>query len=274
MADYVVGDLQGCYHELNYLLDKVDFNPSKDHLYLVGDIVARGPDSLRCMDFLFNQQGSVSITLGNHDLHFLATYFANQVPNSKDKLDALFASKKLANYVNFIQQQPLAIWLKKYNTLICHAGLSPELSLKHALKLAKKAAKRYSSDDAPYFLSNMYGNSTNSLSTVSDKLSKFCFTVNAFTRMRFVNYQGHLDFQQKGNPYSQLNGELFPWFNINRENHHNFNICFGHWAALLGETPYKNIFALDTGCVWGNQLTLMELESQALHTTKKLPLKY
>ena len=168
MADYVIGDLQGCYHEFMTLLDVVNFNASQDHLYLVGDIVARGPHSLECLQFLYEQQGSVSITLGNHDLHLIATYLSHKTPNPNDKLQDLFASEKLPEYINFLRQHPLAIWLEKYNTLICHAGLNPQLNLQQALNFAHQAHTCYQSKDASYFLAQMYGNNINCLSQATD----------------------------------------------------------------------------------------------------------
>jgi bis(5'-nucleosyl)-tetraphosphatase (symmetrical) len=261
VADYVIGDLQGCYAEFISLLQQVDFNPSKDHLYLVGDVVARGPDSLACVDYLYQQQGSVSITLGNHDLHLLATYLNHKKPNEKDKLTALFNSEKLSEYIKFLQHQPLAIWLNSYNSLICHAGLNPQLSLKKALEYAKEAEQCYQGEQATFYLSNMYGSVVNSLAKVDSALSQFCFTVNSFTRMRFVNQHLAMDFTNKASPKNG-NQDVLPWFNVNPENHNNINIIFGHWAALEGRTPYTNLFALDTGCVWGKSMTLIELKNK------------
>lgn len=264
MADYVIGDLQGCYSEFMTLLDVVNFNPSQDHLYLVGDIVARGPDSLSCLDFLFNLQGSATITLGNHDLHLLATYFTNKTPNPKDKLQSLFTSLKLPEYINFLRHQPLAIWLAHYNTLISHAGLNPQLNLQQAMQYAQRAQACYQGSEAYHFLSNMYGNNINCVSKVVDDLTQFTFTVNAFSRMRFVDAEGKMDFELK-EAADHANDKLLPWFNLNVQNHQSINICFGHWAALEGRTPHPNLFALDTGCVWGKHMTLLELKTQKRH---------
>ncbi|WP_372770210.1 symmetrical bis(5'-nucleosyl)-tetraphosphatase [Pseudoalteromonas sp.] len=269
MADYVIGDLQGCYDEFITLLDVVNFNTSQDHLYLVGDIVARGPNSLACLKFLFDHQNCVSITLGNHDLHLLATYYTNSQPNPKDNLQSLYNSNMLPTYIDFLRQQPLAIWLEQYNTLISHAGLNPQLDLNQALTLAAKAEKKYQGDNATFYLSNMYGNNINCVSDINDNLSRFTFTINAFTRMRFVDEDGKMDFRNKG-PITQKISTLKPWFEVNNINHQNINVCFGHWAALQGQTPYANLFALDTGCIWGEQMTLLELKTQKKHYCNNL----
>ena len=120
MADYAIGDLQGCFKEFSTLLQRVDFNPSKDHLYLVGDIVARGPDSLACLDFIYQHQDSMTITLGNHDLHMIACYFLNKPTNPKDKLAPIFKSSLLKRYISFLQTQPLALYLKTHNLSLIH----------------------------------------------------------------------------------------------------------------------------------------------------------
>ena len=156
MADYAIGDLQGCFNEFSLLLKQVDFNPSKDHLYLVGDIVARGPDSKACLDYIYQHQDSVSVTLGNHDLHMIACYLNNVAPNPKDKLTTLFNSSKLPDYIAFLQTQPLALYLEQYDCFISHAGLNPDWSCEQAIQHAQFAQQCYGADNAKFFLKNMY----------------------------------------------------------------------------------------------------------------------
>lgn len=268
MADYAVGDIQGCYRELSALLKKVDFNPSRDHLYCVGDIVARGPRSLKCLRTLESLQGSVSISLGNHDLHLLACHHLNKKPNPKDKLAPVFAAKDKNQLMAFLQHQPLAIWLDNYQTLICHAGLSPEWSLKKGLKRAAKAQKCYQGKDAAHYFSIMYANTPNQWQYATNKDQRFIYTINSFTRMRMVNQSGALNFAYKGKPSG--NKQLIPWFMHQKRQQDDFSIVFGHWAALEGQTHCKKIHALDTGCVWGNNMTLMELshKKRRLHSIK------
>lgn len=266
MNEYVIGDLQGCYSEFITLLDKVDFNPSCDTLYLVGDLIARGPDSLKCLDYVYRHQHAVKTVLGNHDLHFIACQRLKKPLNPKDKLHPLAHSSKLHHYLDFLQNQPLAIWLEQHNSLICHAGLSPQLSLTHAMQLAKQSELKYQGDDALYYLKNMYQNQPNCVSNIQTELDAFCYTINAFTRMRFVDEQGNLELSAKGNPENESN--LLAWFNYNPENHQHINVIFGHWAALEGQSPFNNIKALDTGCVWGNKMTLLDLKTNTLVVEK------
>lgn len=269
MADYAIGDLQGCFTELKLLLDKVAFNPSKDTLYLVGDIVARGPDSLACLRFLRDLGDCVKITLGNHDLHLIATYYLNKQPKKNDRLDSLFSAPDFPELISFLQKQPLAIWLESYQTLICHAGLSPHWDIKTALKQASLATEKYQGDDALYYFKNMYGEGPFIWSDKLTEIESFRYTVNAFTRMRFLTPDNQIDFIHKGAPKDTP--KFKPWFkHPNIQSLNNTKIIFGHWASLLGKTDNSNIIALDTGCVWGNELTLIELNTGTRTTQRAI----
>ena len=260
MANYAIGDLQGCYSEFDALLKRVNFNPSQDHLYLVGDIVARGPDSLACLERLYKMQGSVTITLGNHDLHLIACHYLNKPANPKDKLDAVFSSPKRSEYIHFLQQQPLALWLERYDMLISHAGLNPNWSIKKALKRARFAESCYQGSDANHYFANMYDSHPLEWQSTMSNEAKFRYIVNYFTRMRFVNLLGELDFSNKTN--ISEDSSILPWFEHPNISELNQQITFGHWAALEGKVNAENIHALDTGCVWGGAMTLMELSKK------------
>ncbi|MEM0514003.1 symmetrical bis(5'-nucleosyl)-tetraphosphatase [Pseudoalteromonas sp. YIC-827] len=260
MTQYAVGDIQGCYQELDALLKRIDFNPSKDHLYCVGDIVARGSDSLACLRRLQAMEHAVSITLGNHDLHLLATVALGKEANPKDKLAALLTAPDCPQLLAFLQRQPLAIWLEKRRMLISHAGLSPQWSLSQALQQARFAEQCYQGEDAAYYFARMYQNAPSQWHEAQSKVEKFIYTINAFTRMRFVNKQGALNLSDKGAP--NQNGPLIPWFNHPNRGGEDFDIVFGHWAALEGHTGIAHIHALDTGCVWGGSMTAMNLKNK------------
>ncbi|USD27909.1 symmetrical bis(5'-nucleosyl)-tetraphosphatase [Pseudoalteromonas sp. SCSIO 43201] len=258
MAKYAIGDLQGCFTPLIALLDQVDFNPSQDHLYFVGDIIARGPDPLACLEFLYQHADSISVTLGNHDLHFLACLALGMAPNPKDKLDAVFNSPKCQKYADLLRAQPLAIWLEQQQTLISHAGIHPSWSIEQALDYARFAETIYQSTKAPEFYANMYGAHPG---LKLDKLSeqdKFKAIVNVFTRMRFLKQNGELDLKNKSG--LKDNDGLIPWFEY-RQIPPNATLLFGHWAALEGETHQKNVIALDTGCVWGGAMTMINIDT-------------
>lgn len=266
MADYAIGDLQGCFNEFNALLQRVDFNPSKDHLYLVGDIIARGPNSLACLDYIYRHQNSVTITLGNHDLHMIACHYLNKPANPKDKLAPIFDSNKLQRYISYLQTQPLALYLEKHNSFISHAGLNPDWPVKQALKHAQFAQTCYQSSNAKMFFKLMYQPHPIAWSSALDEFEKFRYIVNYFTRMRFLTHENKLELNAKG-AITQSN-TLIPWFCHPNIDNAKQNIIFGHWAALKGETGYKHVHALDTGCVWGDSMTLMELANKKRITEK------
>lgn len=260
MADYAIGDLQGCFNEFKAILETIKFNPSQDTIYLVGDIVARGPDSLSCLRFIKDNAGSIKTTLGNHDLHLISTFLLNKQPNPNDYLADIFSAPDKHELIAFLQAQPLARFLPKYNCLICHAGLSPEWTLEQGLSAAKTAEQQYQSTDAHYYLSNMYQNGPNQWATAQTEIEKFCYTINAFTRMRYFTSDFKMDLNSKSSPTQ--GSSLIPWFELPRTSSLNdITIVFGHWAALEGKTNSKQFQAIDTGCVWGQALTALNLKT-------------
>ncbi|CCQ09456.1 Bis(5'-nucleosyl)-tetraphosphatase, symmetrical [Pseudoalteromonas luteoviolacea B = ATCC 29581] len=262
MADYAVGDLQGCFTPLQNLLDLVNFNPSRDHLYCVGDVVARGPDSLACLQFLEKHRASVTVTLGNHDLHLLACHFLNKLPNPKDKLGAFFTYSHREALVEFLQAQPLAVFHQASNSLISHAGIYPTWTVELALEFAQFASCCYQSKNAPNYFSSMYGNATLADLNSEIKTDKFKAIVNVFTRMRFLEPNGELNLSNKEGKDSDTN--LIPWFTHPALHETPCNLVFGHWAALEGKTERHDIIALDTGYVWGGAMSLLNLNSKEI----------
>ncbi|WP_105167079.1 symmetrical bis(5'-nucleosyl)-tetraphosphatase [Pseudoalteromonas sp. T1lg23B] len=266
MAQYAIGDLQGCYKPFAQLLEIVDFNPSRDHLYLVGDVIARGPDSQACLDFLCHNQHAISITLGNHDLHLLACVALNKAPNPKDKLENVFASSRLSQYVALLRAQPLAVFLPELDTFISHAGIHPDWSVSQAMELAQFAQQCYQSDEALSYFANMYGEHPKQALNKLNSHDKFKAVVNTFTRMRFLDDKQQLNLSNKG-PASSAK-VLSPWFKHERFKHDRTRYIFGHWAALEGKTNMKNIIALDTGCVWGGPMTMLDLQTSEYFSSK------
>lgn len=271
MAHYFIGDIQGCFDGLKRALIEVDFNKSKDTLWLTGDLVARGSDSLSTLHYLYKNQDYIRTVLGNHDLHLLAVANKLKKPNPKDLLQPLLASSKLNKYIDWLRQQPLIQTLPNSQGFMTHAGLPPHWSAKKALKWAGKVNKTLKSDNYVAFLADMYGNQPNNWLQCTSRQDKLRFTVNGLTRMRFCTANGSLDFSQKGCPAkhswakpSIAEQEIMPWFEFAPERFDNLTWIFGHWAALMGKTQHDNVIALDTGYVWGNYLTVMELNSKSL----------
>lgn len=268
MAHYCIGDIQGCFLGLQKALAEVEFNFSKDTLWLTGDLIARGEGSLETLDFLYKHQDSVKTVLGNHDLHFLAV--ANNIKNvnPKDKLEALLANKALPKYIDWLRNQPLIQELPKAMGLMSHAGLPPHWSYKKAQKWSQNVSSILQSKDYLGFLEGMYGNKPNNWQQCHTEDDKLRFAVNALTRMRFVSDEGSLDFEQKGSPEKSDNKGLTPWFEYQAERFNDKVWIFGHWASLMGKSTVKNVIALDTGYVWGNYLSVLDLKSREITYVK------
>lgn len=268
MAIYFVGDIQGCYQELTTLLDRVSFDPSEDQLWPVGDLIARGPNSLETMRLLLSLGDSVKAVLGNHDLHFLATYHGIHKIKKNDKLEALFNAHDIDEIVSWLKAQPLVRKIEDHPVYMSHAGLPPQWTAEQALKQSDEASKLIQSEQSIEWLKKMYGNTPNNWEQAHTKEEKFRFTINALTRMRFCYPDGSLDFNCKSKP-SSAPKELKPWFNL-PNNLANNKWLFGHWAALLGHCENQQCIALDTGCVWGHHMTMLKWPDSILITQQAM----
>jgi bis(5'-nucleosyl)-tetraphosphatase (symmetrical) len=255
MTRYFVGDVQGCYHELMALLERVGFSTQHDELWLVGDIVARGPNSLETLRFVKSLGEQAKMVLGNHDLHLLATYEGLKQAKPKDQLATTLTAPDIDELMYWLAQQPLLRQIPNELVFMSHAGISPQWTIQEAIKNARFAEKKLQSENRRKWLAVMYGEKPNHWHKVKTNKERFRFTINSFTRMRFCHKNGSLEFQHKMHP-KDAPKSLHPWF-INNPNLTQHQWIFGHWAALLGETDHPHAIALDTGCVWGNCLTMM-----------------
>lgn len=259
MANYIVGDIQGCYSALHSLLGKIGFNPETDTLWAVGDLIGRGQQARQTLDFLM--QINAKVVLGNHDLHFLAVHCGIRKSKSRDHFDTLLEHPQRLNYVNWLRQQPLARMIDE-NSLLCHAGLYPTWSFQHALCLSDEVSQQLQADNWPTLLEKMYGNQPDHWQEDLQNAERWRVIINAFTRMRFLGEGLRLDMQHKSHPDDAPPG-LTPWFALsNPALTRQQKIVFGHWAALLGKTAHRQYIALDTGYIWGNQLTVLHWETQ------------
>ncbi|KXJ61271.1 MAG: diadenosine tetraphosphatase [Alteromonas sp. Nap_26] len=262
---FVIGDIQGCYKGLRRLLDKAHFDPSTDMLYAVGDLVARGEDSLSTLRFLRDLNASFSTVLGNHDLHLLAVANGIRKAKKSDKLTSLLNAADLPDLLNWLRQFPLASKIDS-NTLIVHAGLYPKWSIDECISLSNEVSQALKGDSYVNFLAGMYGNNPDSWSPDLPMQDRLRFVVNACTRMRFVQQSGKLDFDNKSHPDSvpaNQRKKLAPWFErTNEQLRTTERVIFGHWAALLGETRNPQFIGLDTGYVWGQSMSLLCIDSK------------
>ena len=264
MSVYFVGDIQGCYSELDALLTQVGFSNNSDQLYVAGDLVARGPKSLETLRFIKSLNNNAKVVLGNHDLHLLSVYHGIKKVKQQDQLSPLLSAPDRAALMAWLIQQPLIQKLPDVETYMSHAGLSPQWTPELALKQANIAQQHLTSSSAPYWLRNMYGEKPSNWQDANDELDCFRFTINSLTRMRYCSADGGLDFNCKDSP-DKAPTRLTPWFEFQHIKN-NTQWLFGHWAALMGNCPPNNIYALDTGCVWGQHLTMLRWHDKKLFT--------
>ncbi|MCG6657728.1 symmetrical bis(5'-nucleosyl)-tetraphosphatase [Halomonas campisalis] len=263
MTTYAIGDLQGCHAEFVELLERLDFDPRRDRLWLAGDLVNRGPGSLACLREV-RALGEAALTvLGNHDLHLLAVARGGADLNRKDTLDAILTAPDREALLDWLQSRPLLARQggeSDRDTVMTHAGLLPQWSVGQAEALAGEVAARLASENSGAFLERMYGNRPACWRDDLDGIERLRAIVNALTRMRFIDADGCLDFTAKEGLDSAPEG-FAPWFQYPRDDA--ARLLFGHWAALQGGLPGARVRAeaLDTGCVWGGSLTALNLDS-------------
>ncbi|MEZ8763552.1 bis(5'-nucleosyl)-tetraphosphatase (symmetrical) ApaH [Vibrio alginolyticus] len=267
MATYIVGDIQGCFDELQRLLEKVSFSAKKDQLWLAGDLVARGPKSLETLRFVKSLGASAIVVLGNHDLHLLAVAHGIKKVKDKDRTAPIFTAPDKDELLTWLAQQPLLAEHDEF--VMCHAGISPQWNLKTARKCAREVERIIQSEELPWLLKNMYSNQPDSWDDSLQGLDRYRYIINAFTRMRFCFPDGRLDMDCKLPPQQVFGNELIPWFEVPKRIHLNKAVLFGHWAALQG---YMNneVIGLDTGCVWGGSLTMIRWEDKKIFTQDAL----
>ena len=265
MATYIVGDLHGCYDELQLLLDEVRFDSSQDFLYLVGDLVARGPKSLECLRLVRSLGERAKTVLGNHDLHLISTAFGIKKVKTHDNLTALFAAPDFDELIDWLRTQPLLVHNEAQDFVMVHAGISPDWDLPTAKACAQEVGSVLRFGDYRELLTQMYDSQPERWSPDLKGIERLRYIINVFTRMRFFYADQRLDFKCKA-PIDQAPIELKPWFELDNPLYKKENIIFGHWASLVDTPTPPNIYALDTGCAWGNRMTMLRWEDKRLFT--------
>jgi len=261
MAVYAIGDLQGCYDPFCELLDALRFDPAEDTLWLTGDLVNRGPKSLKTLRLVKSLDESVIAVLGNHDLHLLALA-AGQVRNSNrfETLQKVLRASDCDELLDWLRHRPLAHHDKKTRTLLVHAGTHPRWSTKKTLARAAEVEAALQGDDYESLLGKMYGNMPAQWSGSLTGNKRLRFIVNCLTRMRMLTNEKRLNFSHSGSPY-RARKNLTPWYKFENPKWAGTRIVFGHWSAL-GLIVLPNLISLDTGCVWGRQLTAVRLDKK------------
>jgi bis(5'-nucleosyl)-tetraphosphatase (symmetrical) len=260
MTIYVVGDIQGCFDELRGLLDRIRFDPSRDQLWCAGDLVNRGPHSLKTLRFI-KKLKAVTV-LGNHDLHLLASAHIPKYRKHKDTLEQVMHASDGPELLDWLRHQPLLHHDAKTGYTLIHAGLPPQWDFDTARRCANKVSKVLRSDRYVDFLRVMYGNHPNRWSDDLKGWDRLRFITNCLTRLRYCDSKGRLALEQKGPPSGQPK-HLKPWFAWKQRKSRKMKILFGHWSTL-GAYDAPGIHALDTGCLWGGELTALRLGKKKL----------
>lgn len=259
MAVYAIGDVQGCFDDLQRLLEIIQFEPSQDQVWLVGDLVNRGPKSTEVLRFAKNAGESVKIVLGNHDLHLLAAaYGVTKHKHDKDTMMSVLAAPDRDELIDWLRHQPLFYHDEKLDFSMVHAGLPPQWKIKKALKLSHEVETLLQGGSVKSTLKAMYGNQPNRWSKSLKGMDRARFIINCFTRLRYCDALGTLNFKHKGSLGSQPEG-IMPWFEVKGRKSKKDNIVFGHWSTLATKR-YGNTYALDSGAVWGEQLTALRID--------------
>jgi len=265
MAVYAVGDLQGCLQPLKCLLERVRFDPAVDRLWLVGDLVNRGPESLETLRYLYSIRHSLVCVLGNHDLHLLAAWHDVERLKKGDTLREVLEAPDAHLLLDWLRQQKLLHYDEALGVAMVHAGIPPQWTLGKALELAAEVEQVLRDDTRlkPY-LDGMYGNEPNKWSKHLTGIERLRMITNYFTRMRFCTIEGKLDLKSKEGLGSAPKGYK-PWFAHSGRRARHVKIIFGHWAALEGRVAEPGVVALDTGCVWGGAMTLYNVDTGEYH---------
>lgn len=248
---FAIGDIQGCYRALSQLLELL---PDHASIIFLGDLVNRGPQSLETLRCIMALGKRAQIVLGNHDLHFIARAHGIRPAGRRDTLDTLLNAPDLSELVDWLRQQPLALW---QNGFLCiHAGVLPQWDLAQTLTLANEVEQHLRSQDYVDFLSQIFGNETVCWHPNLSGTSRHRLIINALTRLRFCTADGCIDFTSKDGTNPPPN--CLPWFAHQHRRTQAIPIAFGHWSTL-GFISDANLISLDTGCVWGGKLSAISL---------------
>ncbi len=260
MATFAIGDIQGCYTEFVALLDAISFDPANDRLWLLGDLINRGPDSRKVMDLVLSLEERTIVVLGNHDLHFLAIHYGGHSPVASDTFHDLLAAPNVGEIADWLCAQPFFHADASLGYAMAHAGMPPGWSLKQAEARSRELMTVLQGAEHVSYFRELYGNRPDRLSDGLSGMDRWRILTNCFTRMRLVDREGRLNLTHKGALAGAPAG-WFPWYEGITSELEGLTLLFGHWAALEGVTGRPDIVALDTGCVWGRDLTALCLET-------------
>ncbi|MGB6488347.1 MAG: symmetrical bis(5'-nucleosyl)-tetraphosphatase [Steroidobacteraceae bacterium] len=258
MSRYAIGDIQGCCDELRALLTRIGFSADRDRLWLVGDLVNRGPQSLEALRLVRALGDNAIVVLGNHDLHLLAIACGRHTARRSDTLDEILGAPDRDVLLEWLATRPLAYF--EAGDLLVHAGVVPQWTVETTLELAREVEFALRNDPRHLF-DHMYGDEPDHWSTDLEGTDRLRFAINVLTRMRVCTSEGRINLRLKGKPPAAGSSWL-PWFDVESRRTRGSRIVFGHWSAL-GLIVRDDVIGLDSGCVWGGSLTAFELDGSA-----------
>lgn len=257
MSIYAVGDVQGCFDELMALLARLSFDPRRDRLLFTGDLVNRGPNSLEVLRYVKGLGDRAVAVLGNHDLHLLAVAHSQRHVVNESFHDVLFAPDR-DELLHWLRHRPLLYHDEALDVTLVHAGLPPQWDIATAAACAAEVEAALRGANYAHFLANMYGDDPQRWSPSLSGWERLRFITNCLTRMRYCDGEGRLALKEKGAPGTQP-ATCIPWYQVPGRRSAGHDIIFGHWSTL-GATRGDDVYALDSGCVWGGALTAMRLD--------------
>ncbi len=256
---YVVGDLQGCCDQLDELYAQILKQDPDACLFIAGDLVNRGPQSLSTMRRLMALGPRADSVLGNHDLNLLGIAYGVRRANNDTYLRPILDAPDRDTLLDWLRNRPMAVQLHKH--LIVHAGVLPSWSVAQTLDYAGEVEQVLRGPDFLEFLRVMYGNQPSRWSPDLKGMDRLRCIVNVLTRLRFCTAQDEMEFDSKEGLNKTPPG-FAPWFSHPRKTESDI-VVFGHWSAI-GLQQQANLIGLDTGCVWGGKLSAMRLSDHQL----------
>ena len=253
---YLMGDLQGCCQALERMLQTIDFSPSRDHLFVLGDLVNRGPDSLGVLRRLRGLDNAATCLLGNHDLHLLAVAHGVRKMHRSDTLAPILDAPDREDWLLWLRQQRLAV--HAHGWLMVHAGVVPQWDAAQTVALAGEVETMLRSPEVGEFLTLMYGNEPARWDDSLQGVDRWRCVVNSLTRLRFCAADGTMEFATKEGAGGAPEGYM-PWFEVPGRRTQGTPVAFGHWSTL-GLVNRDDLLALDTGCLWGGHLTAVRVD--------------
>jgi bis(5'-nucleosyl)-tetraphosphatase (symmetrical) len=257
VSRHAIGDIQGCCDELRSLLARIEFCADRDRLWLVGDLVNRGPRSLEVLRFVRSLGDNAVVVLGNHDLHLLAVACGCRPARRADTLDEILRAPDRDALLEWLATRPLAHF--EAGDLLVHAGVVPQWTVETTLALAREVEFALRHEPRNLF-EHMYGDEPDHWSAGLEGTDRLRFAINALTRMRVCTVEGRINLRMKGKPPAPGSPWL-PWFDVGNRGTRGTRIVFGHWSAL-GLILREDVIGLDTGCVWGGTLTAVDLDGE------------